>query len=207
VAGLCLLASSVPPEAAGHDPVRKDETLAEYVEALQDPKPEVRAKAVFELGMIRGPEARQAVPPLIQALKDTDASVRSNACRALIHFSKDAEQSVPALRGLIKDENAEVRVFAIQTIRWLDSSAPGLLPVLIEASQDRKPLTRAYAAHTLGLFGEAAAVAALLENLKDDNQQVRSTAARSLGEIGPEAKDAVPALIAALKEQDPTFTE
>jgi HEAT repeat protein len=49
-----------------------------------------------------------------------------------------------------------------------------------------------------------AAVAALIEALKDDNSYVRRDAARALGHIGPEAKDAVPALMARLRDQEPS---
>lgn len=45
-----------------------------------------------------------------------------------------------------------------------------------------------------------AKVAALIENLKDEDEQVRRDAATALGDIGPAAKDAVPALIVALKK-------
>ena len=48
----------------------------------------------------------------------------------------------------------------------------------------------------------AAAVPALIEALKDDDADVRSSAADVLGNIGAEAKAAVPALIEALKDDD-----
>ena len=45
-------------------------------------------------------------------------------------------------------------------------------------------------------------VSSQMKALTDDNPDVRSTAATVLGQYGPEAKEAVPALIAALKDKD-----
>ena len=47
-----------------------------------------------------------------------------------------------------------------------------------------------------------AAVPALAQALKDEDEWVRANAAEALGRIGPEAKAAVPALIQALKNED-----
>src|SRR5258708_13551685 len=49
---------------------------------------------------------------------------------------------------------------------------------------------------------QAADVDALIKQLKDSSSDVRRSAAKSLGELGAEAKPAIPALIKALKDQD-----
>jgi HEAT repeat protein len=46
----------------------------------------------------------------------------------------------------------------------------------------------------------AAAVGALIAALGDEDDEVRRQAARALGQMGPAAKEAVPHLVAALKE-------
>ena len=43
-------------------------------------------------------------------------------------------------------------------------------------------------------------VNSLIEKLKDPDEEVRQNAAKALGEIGPEAKAAIPALREALKD-------
>ena len=45
-------------------------------------------------------------------------------------------------------------------------------------------------------------VPALIQALKDEDWRVRYDAAKTLGQIGPEAKAAVPALAQALKDGD-----
>ncbi|MEG4503476.1 HEAT repeat domain-containing protein [Microcoleus sp. F6_B4] len=44
-------------------------------------------------------------------------------------------------------------------------------------------------------------ISALISDLQDPNDDVRSSAAEALGNLGPEVKDAVPALTAALQDQ------
>lgn len=48
----------------------------------------------------------------------------------------------------------------------------------------------------------ASALPELIEHLKDDDDTVRRIAAWALGEMGPAARDAVPALIAVLEDKD-----
>lgn len=55
------------------------------------------------------------------------------------------------------------------------------------------------AIETLGNMG-LAAVPYLTELLKNDDSKIRAAAARSLGEIGPDAKTAIPALFEAIKD-------
>ena len=47
-----------------------------------------------------------------------------------------------------------------------------------------------------------ATVQELIHRLKDSDWRVRYAAVCALGEIGPEAKEAVPALVAVLKDED-----
>jgi HEAT repeat protein len=61
----------------------------------------------------------------------------------------------------------------------------------------------------LGQIGPAAkeAVPALIAVLKDEDSELRASAATALGGIGPAAKEAVPALSVALKDKDKRVRE
>src|SRR3989442_3527375 len=74
---------------------------ADLERMLRDPNPAVQAQGAFGLSRL-GPEARSAVPSLIDALKK-DSLVRQNAALALGQIGPDARDAVPALCGALSD--------------------------------------------------------------------------------------------------------
>jgi HEAT repeat protein len=68
-----------------------------WVNALSDPDPKTRKKAVDELGNV-GAADPAAFPAVLSALKDDpDPSVRRDAIQAVIKFGPKAQEAVPAL--------------------------------------------------------------------------------------------------------------
>jgi HEAT repeat protein len=65
-------------------------------QALQNPDPEVRLKAVEVLGRM-GVDAKDAVPHLVRLLDDPDDQVRKAATRTLGRIGPPAQEAVPAL--------------------------------------------------------------------------------------------------------------
>lgn len=72
---------------------------------------------------------------------------------------------------------------------------------LLKALRGRDPVVQARAALLLGSIGKPA-VPVLIEALKDDDRDVRTSAAGALISIGPDAKSAVSTLVRALKDED-----
>ena len=71
-----------------------------------------REYAIYALRKI-GPAAREAVPALIQALKDEDVSISFNASDVLFNIIDPAAKDVvPFLIQTLKDENRDVRFYA-----------------------------------------------------------------------------------------------
>ena len=102
IIAVCL--PSTPASAQEND----DSRVAELIRQLSDQDASVRANAAEALGEI-GPEAKAAVPALIEASKHEEAGVRANATYALGRIGSDAKAAVPALIEKLKDENAGVR--------------------------------------------------------------------------------------------------
>ena len=102
----------------------------------------------------------------------------------------------------IKSKNVEVRVDAAEALGQI---GPAAIMALIQALKDKGDSSVRYSSgKALGQIGPKAkaAVPALAQALKDEDEWVRANAAEALGRIGPEAKAAVPALIQALKNED-----
>jgi HEAT repeat protein len=77
--------------------------------------PKARKKAVSALGLV-GPADPAAIPAVIAALKDNDASVRNEAALALLNLGSAASEAVPALTETLKDPDGVVRASAAKAI-------------------------------------------------------------------------------------------
>jgi HEAT repeat protein len=106
----------------------------------------------------------------------------------------------------LKHPLEEVRIKAAKAIQELGPTAASTaVEDLLAALNDKSPAVRAEVALTLAQAGRlepTLVIPALKNSLKDENKEVRIQAARAFTGLGPVAKDAVPALAEALKEED-----
>ncbi len=156
-----------------------------------DTSPSVRWSAAVALGKI-GPDAKAAVPALIEALKDENSEMRRRVAVALGNIGPDAKAAVPALIEALKDENKNVRDSAAVALGTLGPDAKAAVPVLIEALKDEGMVVRREAAGALGEIGPdaKAVVPALIAALKDEDWRVRGQAAEALGRIQKRKQEA-----------------
>ena len=63
-----------------------------------------------------GPEAKEAVPVLIDALKDENIYVRRRAALVLVKIGPEAKAAVPALIDALKDKDKDVRSNAAEAL-------------------------------------------------------------------------------------------
>jgi HEAT repeat protein len=139
---------------------------------------------------------KEALPELIEALKDIDIWVRCSAAEALGNIGDSV--AVPGLIEALKDIDNRVRRSALTAL--VEIGDTGAVPGLIEALKDTDNWVRCRAAEALGQIGDKVAVPGLIEALKDKDYEVRRSALTALVEIGD--TEAVPALILALKDTD-----
>lgn len=154
-------------------------SLEETIRQLQtSPKPEERLFAAFRLGRDRDP---RVVAPLIAALHDPDAAVRTRAAEAL--GTRTEAQVVPALIAMLQDEEIEVRRVAIQSLGRIghESALDDLLTML----HDDDASLRAQAAEALGNFPDHLTAAALVKAfIEDADTQVQTSARQSIAHAG-----------------------
>ncbi|HEX5442724.1 MAG TPA: HEAT repeat domain-containing protein, partial [Pirellulales bacterium] len=171
-------------------------------EALEDPDGDVRTEATHVLGMANWP-IYEAIPLLIRKLKDPDVRVRSHAAYGLGHLEADRiaaggtaacnPVTIDALIEAISDRT--IGYEAIESLRRIGVAANKAVPALLTALESNYCVIDA--AEALGAMGRYArcAVGALCRLLKSSDFGERKAAAKGLAGIGPDAGEAVPALL------------
>jgi HEAT repeat protein len=143
------------------------------------------------------------VNSLVQQLKSPDVDQRRAAAKNLGAMGSEASSAVPALAAALKDKDLYVRRFAAQALGEVGGDAGVSVKALSEALRDPQKEVVEAAAAALGKLGEPA-VATLAKVVGDKSKptSARIKAAQSLGGMGKSAKEAVPALVAALQDRE-----
>ena len=139
------------------------------IDALDDKEVKVKKRALVALWQF-GPQAKQAVPKLLQIFRNTkvEESDRAYALDVLEQIGPDPQVAIPDLLEVLK-------------------------------TKTEPPRLRRHTALILGMMGKnhKEVVPALLQSLMD--QDVQDSAALSLAFLGKEASSAVPVLVNILK--------
>jgi HEAT repeat protein len=169
--------------------VAAEKPLAVLIDQLQPPHtPTERIQAAEALVAYRE-NATAAVLPLLQA---GDEHTRYYACFALQRLGPDAAAALPALIEILARPE-DLRVDAVWAIGRMGPAAAPAVPALkallcTDPVHVGRPLVFAF--KSIG----PASVPALVECLRDANPEVVRTACTALQQLGPQAREAVPAL-------------
>jgi HEAT repeat protein len=132
-----------------------------------------------------------------------DERIARNALAGLIEIG---QASVPALLQLLANGQPRARrlaAFALGEIGSAGACGPGVAQALCAAVSDPEPAVRVNAVEALGLLKPGSApLAALTDAMRDEEAEVRFSAALSLARLGPDAEAAVPALADALHDSN-----
>jgi HEAT repeat protein len=183
---------------------------------LKDPSGLVRSQAALALAEL-GPAARDAEVPLAAALRDPDPDVRAAAVAALGAIVPDGKAAVDGLARALSDDDWFVRLGAAQALEKFGPAAAPAVPALVQALKpndlikDFRPVRCGAAMVALARIDprakelEAAlnlVVGKLLADERQGSFGARATGARLLGDCGPAALPAVPALSRLLRDPD-----
>lgn len=150
-----------------------------------------------------GAKAKPAVPALIATLNDKNTELRASAAWTLGCIGPDAKAAAPELLSFLKDpaQPAAVRAASAESLASVGAEAKDVVPALKEGIKDKDLGLRMACACALHRFDKAyasLAVPVLRDGLKRRASQME--AVLRLKSLGPDAKDAIPDLIALLKE-------
>ncbi len=165
------------------------------------------ANADVVRALLEGAAAGTHVARLAQRLADEgDAERREAAAWALGRRGELSRPALPDLsRALRADGDAGVRAAAARALGEIPGAVRAEANALLDALGDASQVVRFAAAQALGaqpLRVEDDAVTRLMPMVASDDGYVRGFAVWSLGELGPAAEPAVPALMQALREED-----
>jgi hypothetical protein len=168
---------------------------------LVSPDPTLRAESAFALGFSR---SRSAIGRLAGAAGDPEPAVRCNAIASLGMLGL-AEVPLEPFHRALADPSREVRTAALFGLRPLvdETHDRGLLPQILERIGDPDTEVRNEALILLRKLKRVESVPIILKKcVKDPDPLIRSSAAETLGSIGPPALEANPYLIELLRDEE-----
>ena len=147
----------------------------------------------------RSPEKakKKIVAKMKKVLRKKDRADRAYAAAALEDIGPAAADAVPELIQALNDGDADIAASAERTLKGLAGAAPALA----EALGTSDPVLRARLGQVLAAQGPAA-VPALVNNFRKGKRELALWSAGILGQMGPSAADAVPALARAAVSGD-----
>ncbi|MBY0526432.1 MAG: HEAT repeat domain-containing protein [Gemmataceae bacterium] len=177
--------------------IQPAEATAAFIGGLKSSQPEIRKLAMA--GFVKATElCPEAIPDLVEALRDPEVQVRANAARVLSRLDPVPAEAVPALIECASDGNDSLRVNAALALR---SASPGLVHDLFEhLLTDPNPRLQLIAAGFLiGAEADSAAAAEVLTAvLADPSVRLRRTALEVVQSLG----DRATLFLAALHERE-----
>jgi HEAT repeat protein len=195
------------------------EIVSVLIKALQDESKVVRGAAVHALGSVAktgpakkdiSPYVTQAVPALLKVLEDKTERqhIRAASTRVLARIAPGRPDVMAALVRVIEDEkeDEELRVFAAVAIGSMGGDAKGTVPSLLQVARgttSEAVQVRVWSAIASIVPDNQEATHALIElaNAQGTQAVLRSTAIKTLGEIG--AVEAMPTFVHALQDEHP----
>ncbi|MGH7193268.1 MAG: HEAT repeat domain-containing protein, partial [Candidatus Saccharimonadales bacterium] len=177
------------------------------VKALESDKTDgVRYAAAYAIGQV-GASDQRSLAALGKALDSKDAFLQVVAAWALARVAKDdAEVQDKATRLIVeslKSDKVDVRRAAARALAETNPPPETTAPLLIQAIHDSDPSVIANAIDAMASLGPKIVPRVASNGLK--SKDLRLYAVRILAKIGPDAKEAAPALAEALKGSDGDF--
>ncbi|MFO0947145.1 MAG: HEAT repeat domain-containing protein [Planctomycetota bacterium] len=180
----------------------EEKMIADLVGLLAKGDDAQQSLAAEALGKI-GPPAKSAMPELKKLLEDNDPVVCTAAAFAVLRIEPGdkalGESALTALENGLASTDERARIESARALGHVGSIAAKTVPSLCKALKDDQPHVQAFAAEALAKIGSPG-LSCVMESLNDDKS--RHWAVVVLGEMGADAKSAVPALLKVLKSDD-----
>jgi len=188
-------------EAVGEIRPGPEVVLPLLVQVLKDADPAARLRALNALA----DQGEEAVPKLVEALKDEEAAYW--ACLVISEIGPPAKAAVPALVGLLGSEDLSLRREAMLALAEIGEAAAPAVPELVKSLDC--PVNNTPATYALGAIGQlpAEAEAKIAQNADGADPILAAVSAWALARTKPDdaarMQKAVRLLVARLMGDDP----
>jgi HEAT repeat protein len=174
--------------------------LPQLLDALNHARAGVRAGTIRVLRDV-APKSPAILDRLLNSLNDSSPRVREQAALTLGSFGWNQTAVVSALSDLLRDDSPAVRLAAALALGQLQPAAASAIPALLAALADPVAVVRVQAARSAWLNGESPERVLSVLTAALGVEHARWQAAYTLGDLGPDAARAVPALIEMLETE------
>jgi HEAT repeat protein len=191
---------------------RRNEAIEAEVRALKDIDSLVREIALESLANL-GPEAVATCPAIDDLLRrDPSSQVRVTAAHVLAQLDPSGKLSVPLIAAMLRDHDYGLRISLLRDLKAFGPKGEAATPYLIEVIEQDQSFSalepaknssvRDSAVDALSRVSPASvSVPVLLKALRREQNRkdfgVAAAILQTLGEIGPEAAPAIPAVVEA----------
>jgi HEAT repeat protein len=144
------------------------------------------------------------IPPLIEALTNSNERVRAGAATALGSFESQARDAAPALIQCLKDENPRVRSAAAMSLAHLGGDTNAVISALLPCLKDKDVCVREMAAISLGDIHQKpeTVVPALLASIEKETDIVPiNYLLGGIARFGTNARPAIPVLVKIIESK------
>jgi HEAT repeat protein len=173
-------------------PEQSKTILPQLMNRLDDEDAQVRLHTAITMGNI-GAEAKAAIPTLLEFTRSTSHVMRVYSARALWKVSGEVEPALTVLEAGLQEKSAKFRWAAPVFLGEMGADAARAMPLLQEGANDPDKEVASLCIQALGKIS-AESIPILAEHLGSNDPGMRISAAVALGELGPKAVEAVPAL-------------
>jgi HEAT repeat protein len=144
------------------------------------------------------------IPPLIEALTNSNERVRTGAATTLGSFESQARDATPALIQCLKDENSRVRSAAAMSLAHLGGDTNAVISALLPCLKDKDVCVREMAAISLGDIHQKpeTVVPALLASIEKEADIVPiNYLLGGIARFGTNARPAIPVLVKIIESK------
>jgi HEAT repeat protein len=174
--------------------------LPALLPALEDPAVEVRLVAAHALARVGQEQRERVFPALAVRLREPDADVRRVVIAALRSLGPAEPEDARLLAQGLSSDGLDARTYAVECLSRLGPDAIEAVPALVARFADDDADLRRIAARAVAGVGHEA-LPELEKALHHAEPRIRATAALSVGQFGPRARDATPTLMALLADR------